>query len=70
MPSVQRVTCAHRAAEPVLGHHAEVRISSGARILLERVGQVELPVLCALTQRLRTSRSRSRDSQQVSGRKV
>ena len=66
-------TCAHRAAEPVLGHHAKVRIASGARILLERVGQVELPVLRALAQRLNTSRSRSRSrsgSKQVSGKKV
>ena len=47
---------AHRAAEPVLGHHAEVGISAGARILLECIREVELPVLRALAQRLRAQK--------------
>ena len=49
---------AHRATGPVLGHNAEVGISTGARILLEGVRQVELPVLRALAQRLRRSASK------------
>ena len=37
---------------PVLGHHAEVGIAARARILLESIGQVELPVLRRAPQRL------------------
>ena len=58
--------CAHRAAEPVLGHHAEVGISAGASVLLECIREVELPVLRALAQRLRRRTSESASS----GRKV